>query len=312
MTRCEQSCPRASSVRSPLYSEYLDDEWASLETYGVGRSGISARTSTADATSASSSPTRCPRFEFATKFRDRIFPGVPVVHIAVARDRLDRLTLPAGRRRQFRGPRPDADAAARAAPAPGRQTPRRHTRRGRAGSGCGTSECERRWDSSGSGLSVEYLAGLPTAEVLRRVGALSKDTIVFTPGYFVDGAGEVSTPRQSVERIAGASAVPVYGAFDTLLGRRHRRRLHDALRGAGERGRRDRRSPLERHGANGYRFFVGHPDPDGRLAATAPLGHRRAPAASRYDRPVSRADRVGQRTGARSPSESRSWCFRPG
>jgi len=70
----------------------------------------------------------------------------------------------------------------------------------------------------GNKLQVEYLSGLPTAEVLRRVRALSQGTIVFTPGYFVDGAGEVSTPRQSVERIAKASAVPVYGTVDTLLG----------------------------------------------------------------------------------------------
>ena len=70
----------------------------------------------------------------------------------------------------------------------------------------------------GNGIEVEYLSGLPTAEVLRRVAALPKGTVVFTPGYFTDGAGEVSTPRQSVERIARASAVPVYGTFDTLIG----------------------------------------------------------------------------------------------
>ena len=69
-----------------------------------------------------------------------------------------------------------------------------------------------------SDVAVDYLAGLPTADVLRRVGALSQGTIVFTPGYFVDGEGQVSTPRQSVERIAAASSVPVYGTFDTQLG----------------------------------------------------------------------------------------------
>ena len=65
---------------------------------------------------------------------------------------------------------------------------------------------------------VEYLAGLPTAAVLQRLGALSKDTIVFTPGYFLDGAGQVATPRQSAELIGSASAAPVYGPFDTFIG----------------------------------------------------------------------------------------------
>lgn len=59
---------------------------------------------------------------------------------------------------------------------------------------------------------------MPTADVLRRLGALSKDTIVFTPGYFIDGAGHVGTPRQSLELIGPASAAPVYGPLDTFLG----------------------------------------------------------------------------------------------
>ena len=54
--------------------------------------------------------------------------------------------------------------------------------------------------------------------MLRRVGTLPPGTVVFTPGYFVDGTGEVSTPRASAERIAQASAVPVYGVFETQIG----------------------------------------------------------------------------------------------
>ena len=73
-------------------------------------------------------------------------------------------------------------------------------------------------DKLGNGVEIEYLSGLPTADILRRVAASPPGTIVFTPGYFVDGAGAVSTPRQSVERIAAASIAPVYGTFDTFLG----------------------------------------------------------------------------------------------
>src|SRR5262245_1767662 len=72
--------------------------------------------------------------------------------------------------------------------------------------------------SLGADVEVEYLGGLSTADVLTRVRTLSAGTLVFTPGYFVDGAGEVSGPRPSTERIAAASAVPVYGALDSQMG----------------------------------------------------------------------------------------------
>src|SRR5262249_10541592 len=51
-----------------------------------------------------------------------------------------------------------------------------------------------------------------------RLAALPRGTVVFTPGYFSDGTAQVIVPRQSVERIARASAVPVYGALDTFVG----------------------------------------------------------------------------------------------
>ena len=62
------------------------------------------------------------------------------------------------------------------------------------------------------------MSACPPTDVLRRLEALTKDTIVYTPGYFLDGAGRVMTPRQVLERIAPASAAPVYGPLDTFLG----------------------------------------------------------------------------------------------
>ncbi len=224
----------------------------SLESYGAAEAdflrdkygGRDIRVIVADA---------LPALEFATKFGDRIFPGLPIVHIAVAQDRLDPTMLPANVVGNFEDldPTPTLRLALRLHPDARRLVAIR-----------GGTELDGLWDKRvrtavgqlGSGLSVEYLAGLPTAEVLRRVGALSKDTIVFTPGYFVDGAGEVSTPRGR----SSVSPGPLRSRFTApSIHRwaRHRRRLHDALRGPGARGRRDRRSCLERHGAKGYRFF---------------------------------------------------------
>jgi hypothetical protein len=85
-----------------------------------------------------------------------------------------------------------------------------------------------------TGIAVEYLSGLPTADVLAKVAAMPPGTIVFTPGYFNDGAGNVTTPRQAVERIASSSSVPVYGAFETTARKRDRRRVHEPLRRSGQ------------------------------------------------------------------------------
>ena len=199
-----------------LFSEYLDDEWTSLQSYGTVQAEFirakygtrNIRVIVADA---------LPALQFTNYFRDRMLPGVPVVHVAVARDRLEGIELPADVVGNFEDndPTPTLQLAMRLHPDAKRLVVIR-----------GASERDRFWDRRLRGaiermegaLQVEYLAGLRTEDVLRRVRELPQGTVVFTPGYFVDGAGQISTPRQSVERIAAASAVPVYGAFDTALG----------------------------------------------------------------------------------------------
>ena len=67
-------------------------------------------------------------------------------------------------------------------------------------------------------LELLPLAGLTTGALLERVRALGPETIVFTPGYFEDGAGRIGTPRESVVAIAAASGAPVYGPYSTFIG----------------------------------------------------------------------------------------------
>lgn len=67
-------------------------------------------------------------------------------------------------------------------------------------------------------LSIDFLAGLPTEELLRRLRQLQPGAIVLTPGFFVDGSGRESAPRESTEMIAKAAAAPVYVTFSTQLG----------------------------------------------------------------------------------------------
>lgn len=211
---------RAVVPRDPtsvlIFSEYLDDEWTSLQSYGLAQADFlrekyarrDIRVIVADA---------LPALRFVTGFRDRLFPGVPIVFLAVAGDRVDRtaLQLSIVGVLEDHDPTPTLQLALRLHPDARRLVLIR-----------GAGEADRLWDKRiqgaverlESGLQIEYLSGLPTEDVMRRVGMLPRDAIVFTPGYFIDGAGEISTPRSSIERIAQASAVPVYGVFDTQIG----------------------------------------------------------------------------------------------
>jgi len=67
-------------------------------------------------------------------------------------------------------------------------------------------------------VRIEFLAGLPTDELTRRLRGLTADTIVFTPGYYRDGTGRPFIPRQAAELIARASGAPVYAPYDTFIG----------------------------------------------------------------------------------------------
>jgi signal transduction histidine kinase len=66
--------------------------------------------------------------------------------------------------------------------------------------------------------TVDFLVALPTDAVLKRLGELGSDTVVFTPGYVRDGGGRISTPRESVEAMAKAATAPMYTPFETHLG----------------------------------------------------------------------------------------------
>jgi C4-dicarboxylate-specific signal transduction histidine kinase len=199
-----------------IFSEYLDVEWPATPAYqaeavtflGHKYEGRNLRVIVSSAPQA---------FRFATELRDGAFPGVPIVHIAFPTDQLEQLA-------------PEANVAGRTIdldPTPTlRLAMRLQPQAKRLVVVLGAAERDRIWERRvrtavaglGDGLEVEYLSGLPTAEVLRRVATLPAASIVYTPGYFSDGTGAVTVPRETVERIARASAAPVYGPLDTFVG----------------------------------------------------------------------------------------------
>jgi len=153
-----------------IFSEYLDDEWASIRKHGAAEATFlrekyserNIRVVVADA---------LPALQFAMQFRGQLFAGVPVVHIAVARDRLERIALPKDvlGNTEDHDPTLTLDLALPIHPDTRRVVLIR-----------GASDRDRLWDSRfgnavarlESGVETEQIAGLGTAELLKRVSAL--------------------------------------------------------------------------------------------------------------------------------------------
>jgi C4-dicarboxylate-specific signal transduction histidine kinase/ABC-type uncharacterized transport system substrate-binding protein len=214
--RLRKVVPEALERAVDLYSEYLDIEWPSSSAYGDALAEfLSLKYAERDVRVIVAAAPQALRF--AIGLRDTRFPGVPIVHIAIPQDQLAPLKLVP----DIVGSSVDLDPT---------QTLELATRlqpdAKRFVFILGAAERDRLWERRlraalgriGPRIEPEFMVGLPTADVQRRVAALDPATIVFTPGYLVDGAGAVSTPRQSVEVIARASAAPVYAPLDTFLG----------------------------------------------------------------------------------------------
>jgi signal transduction histidine kinase len=155
---------------------------------------------------------------FLLQNRAELFPQAPVVHMAVPRSLLRSIPeLPAdvvGVPIEY-GVYSTLDQALRW-----------HPKAQRLVLVTGSSEWDHEWETRlrdevsrfKDRATVEFLAGLPTEAVLKRLAELGGDAVVFTPGYFQDGEGRHFTPRQSVEAMAVAATAPVYGPFDTFMG----------------------------------------------------------------------------------------------
>ena len=82
-------------------------------------------------------------------------------------------------------------------------------------------------------VTVEFLVGLPTSAVLKRLGQLGDDAVVFTPGYFQDGEGRSFIPRESARTHGDGRDGPRVRAVQHFYGHRHRRRRPPNYRAIG-------------------------------------------------------------------------------
>ena len=218
-----------------IYSEYLDIERTPMEGYADAEAeflrkkyaGRNIRVIVASAPDA---------VRFAIGSRDRMLPGVPVVHIALPRDQLQRMALPpdvVGRTVDL-DPSATLDLALRL-----------HPDAERLVIVLGAAERDRLWGQRVRAavprlkrpIEVEYLSGLPTAEVQRRLGALPPSDHRLHTGILRRRRGQ----RDHSASIGGADRRGVRGpglwSAGHLRRSRHRRRLRGAVR------RRRRRRP---------------------------------------------------------------------
>lgn len=67
-------------------------------------------------------------------------------------------------------------------------------------------------------MPVEYVGGLSTPALLERLRALPADSIIFSQGYFLDGAGIASTPLESIQQMLKVAPAPIYTVYASQLG----------------------------------------------------------------------------------------------
>lgn len=91
----------------------------------------------------------------------------------------------------------------------------------------GASTFDKRWDAVAreqlapyaDRLEVTHLSGLPLPLLLDELAQLPPRTIVIYLTIFEDGTGQLFVPRDLTADISAAASAPVYGVYDTYLGR---------------------------------------------------------------------------------------------
>jgi signal transduction histidine kinase len=155
---------------------------------------------------------------FLLRFRDRLFPTVPIVYSGVSQDAIRSIpNMPP----EVVGVPIAYDFAGTA-----KLAFQLHPRATHLVIVGGASETDAWLTSlmrpqvasvSGS-IKVDYWLGLTLPVLQQRLRELTDYSVVLTLGFFRDGDGRAYLPRDAVALITAASAVPVYTPFDTFMG----------------------------------------------------------------------------------------------
>jgi signal transduction histidine kinase len=154
---------------------------------------------------------------FILRYRDRLFPGVPIVHAGVTRGMLQSMPpLP-----------PDIVGAPVAYDFAGtvEQALKWHPRATHLVIVIGASKQDS-WEPLVrpeitpilGHVQAEYLIGLTLPALQKHLRELGSDSVVLTFGFFQDGDGRSYLLYDSTAIVAAASSAPVYTPVDTLIG----------------------------------------------------------------------------------------------
>jgi signal transduction histidine kinase len=156
--------------------------------------------------------------DFALAQRDELFPGVPIVCMAVDQKELAARTLPP----DIVGIPVEMDLSASLATALQLHPQTRHVF-----VVSGASKFDASWQarakaafqSHSDRVEIEYLSGLPLADLEAAVDRLPAHSLIYYLHVFEDRGGQIYVPAQVVERLAAKANAPIYGHVDTYLGR---------------------------------------------------------------------------------------------
>ncbi|MGE3776745.1 MAG: PAS domain S-box protein [Pirellulaceae bacterium] len=156
--------------------------------------------------------------KFALAFRHRIFPGTPLIFMAVDRREIESLNPPAdvvGHPTQF-----ELKASLHLALDlhPGTE---------HVVVVAGRSDFDRYWEANaresfqawGEQIEFRYWSGRPLAEMLNEIERLPARTLVYYLHVFEDGDGQIHMPAAVLEQLAARSSAPIYSHVDSYIGR---------------------------------------------------------------------------------------------
>ena len=155
--------------------------------------------------------------DFVLRYRDLLFPEVPVVYGAVDNREVSGPGLPADvvGATMTVDLTPTLDLALRLHPG----TRHVFVVAGRSKTDSyWVEEARRAFHGREGAVEFVYLVGLPLNDLLQRVEGLPDRSVVYYLHVFEDGNAATFVPADVAERVASAANAPVYGNYDTYIG----------------------------------------------------------------------------------------------
>ncbi len=159
-----------------------------------------------------------PSLDFALRYREQVFPGVPIVFCGIDHREVQARKLPPdviGVPIQF-DLAPTVELALRLHP----NTRRVYVIAGKAKFDADwEAEARQTFRAYEPRVEFVYLTGLPMKDLLAEVDHLPEGSIVYYLHVFEDGTGKALVPASVLETLAARANAPIYGHVDTYVGR---------------------------------------------------------------------------------------------